>query len=73
MAPRAPDGVVTKPASPQITSVLVTIGPSKPGRPVRGIFRPFRAGWFLILSGVSPWAICQSSVPFSRPMALMVP
>ena len=45
MAPRWPFGVVKKPASPAITSVLVTSTPMWPARPVRGMVTPLSAGW----------------------------
>ena len=43
----------------------------RPGRPVRGIVSPLSAGWFLMLSGVSPCAICQTMSPLFRSIAVM--
>ena len=45
----------------------------RPWRPVRGMVRPFSAGWFLMLSGVSPCAICQTISPLFRSIAVMRP
>src|SRR5262249_15886545 len=73
IAPRAPDEVVPNPASPEMTSVLVTRVPTLPSRPVRGMLRPLRAGLFLTLSGVSPCATCQMISPLLRSMALICP
>src|SRR5206468_1361068 len=42
-----------------------------PDRPVRGIVRPFSAGWFRTLSAVSPLAICHMISPLFRSIALM--
>src|SRR5216684_4938160 len=73
IAPRAPDGVVAKPASPAITTVLVVSTPMIPERPVRGIFRPLSAGLFLMLSGVSPCGTCHTISPLSRLIAQLRP
>src|SRR6185503_16444926 len=73
MAPRCPLGVVKKPPSPAINSVLVTSTPIRPGRPVRGIFNPLSAGWLRTMSGVSPCAICQTCSPLLRSVAVMRP
>src|SRR5215831_7309038 len=37
------------------------------------MFRPFSAALFLMLSGVSPWAICQAIVPLFMSSAVMRP
>ena len=59
--------------SPATRSVLVTNVPTRPGCPVRGIERPLSAGWFLMLSGVSPCTACHTISPLLRSMALMRP
>ena len=43
----------------------------RPWRPVRGIVSPLSAGLFLMLSGVSPCAICQTISPLFRSIAVM--
>ena len=49
--------------------------PPAPAGPARCAesFTPFSAGLFLIASGVSPCAICQTSSPLFRSIALMRP
>src|SRR5690242_10816920 len=69
MAPVRPSAIVTVPFSPAMTKVLVTSVIAAPPRPVFGIFRPFKAGLFLTLSGVSPCGTCQRMVPDFRSMA----
>src|SRR5688572_1485016 len=57
-----------------MTKVLVVSGPiSDPARPVRGMFSPFRAGWSLTSSGVSPWATCHLMSPLARSIAVIRP
>src|SRR6478735_7771112 len=74
IAPRTPAGVVKNPGSPAITSVFVTSVPMRPfERPVRGIVKPFSAGWLRTASGVSPWATCQTISPLPRSIAEMRP
>src|SRR5579863_2964638 len=73
MAPRCPDGVVKKPASPAITSVFVTRVPTRPGLPVRGMLIPFNAGLLRTLSGVSPCATCQTMSPRFKSIAVIRP
>src|SRR5262249_28809847 len=73
IAPRWPVDVVANPPSPAIASVLVTSTPMRPCRPVRGIVSPLSAAWFLMLSGVSPCAICHRRVPLFMSSAVMRP
>src|SRR5262252_8385817 len=73
IAPRRPSGSVKNPPSPAITSDFVTSVPIRPSRPVRGIVRPLSAGWLRTLSGVSPCAICQTSSPLFKSIAVMRP
>ncbi len=47
--------------------------PGEPAWPVRGMFRPFSSGWFLMSSGVSPCAICHRISPRFMSMAVMRP
>src|SRR5207247_9073737 len=54
-----------------MTSVLVTSGLTRPGRPVRGTFSPFSAGLFRTLSAVSPCAMCQRISHLFKSIALM--
>ena len=70
---RNPGAFVANPPSPAISSVFVVSTPMRPVRPVRGMVRPFSAGLFLTLSGVSPWAICQASSPRFMSSAVMRP
>jgi N-acetyl-beta-hexosaminidase len=44
-----------------------------PACPVRGIETPFSSRWFLMISGVSPCTLCQSSVPVFRSSAEIRP
>ena len=56
-----------------MTTVLVTSVPTVPSRPVRGMVTPTSAGWFRIISGVSPCATCHIISPRFRSMALICP
>src|SRR5262249_8077349 len=71
IAPRLPFGVVNTPPSPAMSSVLVTSGPIRPGRPVRGIVSPLSARLLRTLSGVSPCAMCRRISLLFRSIALM--
>jgi len=53
-APTLPDASVKVPRSPATTNYFVVKTPTRPPRPVRGIVKPFSAGLFRTLSGVSP-------------------
>src|SRR5580704_18582615 len=63
IAPRGCSEVVESRGSPMITSVLVTSRPTEPCWPVFGKLTPFRAGMFLIASGVSPCGTCHIIEP----------
>ena len=52
--------VSSAPRSPAQSSVLVSMMPVRPPRPVRGIVMPFNFSLFLMSSGVSPIGCIQT-------------
>src|SRR5262249_59307726 len=64
-----PPGSVLNP-SPMNTSDFVTVGPTRPGLPSGGRFRPFNNGW---LRGPSPFGTLHLISPLFRSIATRRP